>query len=258
LSKTSKQPRIQSITRAIDILRCFSETKELGLTEISRLVGLHKSTAAGIINTLKAENFLEQDRETGKLRLGVELFFLAMNARPALEYISEVHLQKLLKETRETINLAVRDGNEMVYIAKKESPHSMRISTKVGKYLPMYCTAIGKVFLAHLNPKEAEQIIETINFEPFTDKTIVKREQLIASIEHIRKEGIAYDFEELEYGLVCVAAPIFGKNGEPVGAISVSGPSIRMDDATRAEIVPKVFAAASRINEDLSRIEITK
>ena len=253
---TRKQPPIQSITRAISILRCFTDKQELGLTEISIMVGLHKSTTAGIINTLKDEALLVQNQENGKLRLGIELFCLAVNAKMELGELVMPYLDQLLQETEETVNLAVRDGVHIVYIEKKESPHSMRICTSVGKRLPLYCTAIGKAILAFMSEAERETVLNELTFYPFTGKTITDRRTLLEMLDSIRAEGVSYDFEELENGLVCVAAPIFDKNGQPVAAVSVSGPSIRMGKPARQHIKQLLLRESRAISSRLVKTSI--
>ena len=249
-----KQPMIQSVSRAISILKCFSGDERLGLSEISRMVGLHKSTAAGIINTLKEEGFLEQDVNTGKLRLGLELFSLAVQARHDLVEICEPHLNRLLELTGETVNLAVLDKNEVVYIAKKESSHSIRISTRVGAHLPVYCTAMGKSILAFMDRTKAEDIIDAIELKPLTSKTITNKRDFIATIEQVLHEGVAYDFEEFELGIICVAAPLFNKKGEPIAAISVSGPALRLKEDTRRSIAAALKNITGQICSELARL----
>jgi len=249
-----KQPTIQSVSRAISILRCFEGDVQLGLSEISRILGLHKSTTAGIINTLKEEGFLEQDKRTGKLRLGLDLYSLAVQARHDLVEICEPHLNTLLNLTGETVNLAVIDRSEIVYIAKKESSHSIRISTSVGAHLPVYCTAIGKSILAYMERSKAESIIDEIEMRPLTDKTITDKEKLLSIIETIYLEGVAYDFEEFEPGIICVASPLFYKKGDPIGAISVSGPAMRLGEDNRKSIASILKDTTARICSELSRL----
>jgi len=254
--KTRKQPPIQSITRAISILRCFTDKQELGLTEISAMLGLHKSTTAGIVNTLKDEALLVQNKENGKLRLGIELFCLAVNAKMELGELVMPYLDRLLLETEETVNLAVRDGLHIVYIEKKESPHSMRICTSVGKRLPLYCTAIGKAILAFMDEEERELVLDELTFFPFTEKTITDKRLLIKELDDIRQEGVSYDFEELESGLVCVASPIFDKYGQPIAAVSVSGPSIRMGKAVRQHIKQLLTRESQAITSQLVKTSV--
>ena len=251
---TRRQPLIQSVMRAISVLNCFNSSPELGLTEISRMVGLHKSTAAGIINTLKSENFLVQDEKSGKLRLGLALFSLAVQARRGISEICEPYLNTLLDVTGETVNLAVLDNTEIVYIAKKESKHSNRISTSVGARLPVYCTAMGKSILAAMDRKRANALIDSIDLQPRTSNTITEKKKLLDIIDSISRDGIAYDFEEFETGIICIATPLCYKENDPVGAISVSGPSVRLDEATRMNISKIIKDIAAQICNELVRL----
>ncbi|MCL2391895.1 MAG: IclR family transcriptional regulator [Oscillospiraceae bacterium] len=248
------QPAIQSVVRAISILRCFEGDAHLSLAEISCMVGLHKSTAAGIINTLKAEGFLEQDPVTSKLRLGLELFSLAVQARRGIVDICDPFLNELLSLTNETVNLAVLDKNEIVYIAKKESTHSIRISTNVGKHLPLHCTAIGKSILACMHRPSAEAIIDNLEFRPYTEHTITDKTRLINEIDRVMLEGVAYDHQEFQIGVSCVAAPLYYQKFNPIAAISVSGPSFRIDDAKRKKIAAVVMEIAAKICHELARV----
>jgi len=235
-------------------LRCFDGDAHFSLSEISRMVGLHKSTTAGIINTLKAEGFLDQDESTGKLRLGLALFSLAVQARRGIVEICEPHLNTLLNLTGETVNLAVLDKTEIVYIAKKESNHSVRISTSVGKHLPLYCTAIGKSILASMHRSEAEALVEMIDFIPFTENTLKDKEQLLTALETVRREGVAYDFEEFQPGLICISAPLCYRRNNPIAAISVSGPTLRINDKVRREIAGVVKEIADKICVELASL----
>ena len=248
------QPAIQSVSRAVSILRCFEGDACLSLADVSRMVGLHKSTAAGIINTLKAEGFIEQDTTTGKLRLGLELFSLAVQARRGIVDICEPFLNELLSLTGETVNLAVLDKNESVYIAKKESTHSVRISTNVGKHLPLHCTAIGKSILACMHRPEAEAIINQLEFRPYTENTITDKNRLLREIDRAMQEGVAYDHQEYQIGVSCVAAPLYYRKFSPIAAVSVSGPSFRIDDVRRREIALSILEISAKICRELARV----
>ncbi|MDR3277901.1 MAG: IclR family transcriptional regulator [Oscillospiraceae bacterium] len=245
---------IQSVARAAAILKCFRGSAELGLADISRALGLHKSTAAGIIGTLKAEGFLEHNDRTGKLRLGLELFTLAAGARSDIKVLCEPHLNELLNVTGETVNLAVLDKTEVVYIDKKESEHSIRISTAIGTRLPAYCTAVGKSILAFMKPDKRDATLDNITFEPRTALTITDKDGFLAELARVKTEGVAYDIEEFEENVICVAAPLMYRQDNPIGAVSVSGPSMRMDEATRARIAQTLRDAAAQICGELSKM----
>ena len=243
---------IQSVSRAVSILRCFAGNKELGLTEISKKLGLHKSTASGIIATLKREGFIEQNEQTGKLRMGIDLFSLAMSACRGLDEICEPHLNKLLELTGETVNLAILSRDRVVFIAKKESAHSVRIGTSVGIQLPIHCTAVGKAMLAVMDREKVEKMIDDLQMMPFTNKTITSRARLLEELDMIESEGIACDIEEYEPGVICVAAPLCSMPNNPVGAISVSGPAMRMDARARRNISAILRNTTVEISERLS------
>jgi len=252
MSDENRSPGIQSISRAVSILRCFSENPELGLAEISRKVGLHRSTTAGIVNTLKAEGLLDQNEVTGKLRLGLGLFSLANQVRYGFKDICEPYLYKLLDFTSETVNLALLDKTEVVYIGKKESTHSVYISTSIGARLPVYCTAMGKAILAFMDRKKAEALIDMSDLAPLTENTIIEKKKLLAAMDKIYREGVAYDFEEFTKGIVCVASPLYYTKGDPIGAISVSGPIVRMGGKQLGSIAQAVKDTAAEICEELS------
>lgn len=243
--------KIQSVQRAIAILKCFDTNEELGLTEISNLVKLHKSTTAGIVNTLKSEKFLEQNEATGKLRLGFELFRISTNVKFNLRKVCMPYLEELLNSTKETVNLVVRNEDNVIYVEKKESRHSMRICTSVGKSMPLYCTGVGKSILAFLKEDEIEEILNRTQFIQYTSKTIISKAALMRQIIEIRNQGYAFDDEELEYGLVCVAVPILNDAGHPIAGISVSGPSMRMTPNAQSSIAKQLITTAKIIEKKI-------
>ena len=243
----TKRGLVQSVSRAADILRCFEGRGELGLSEISRLVGLHKSTAAGIVNTLREERLLEQNEATGKLRLGIELLRLSANIKLDLKAVCAPHLEELLRDTGETVCLAVRDGDAVVYVEKKESPHAMRICTRIGERMPMHCTAVGKAMLAFLDEGDRERFLQTAELTRYTYNTITDRDILRDRLRRIRAAGYATDAEEWEYGLVCVAVPLLGADRRPVGGLSVSGPSIRMTEQILDQSVRALLETAAAV-----------
>jgi DNA-binding IclR family transcriptional regulator len=239
---------IQSVARAIAILRCFEDHDELGVTEISKITGLNKSTAFGLIDTLRKEKFLQADEKTGRLKLGLGLFRLSVNVKLDLKNICAPCINELLQATKETVNLVIRDGDNVVYIEKKESPYSMRISTRIGQQLPLYCTAVGKAILAFLRDDEIQEYIGRVRLKPFTDKTLKSKKELYEQLASIRDKGCAYDIEELENGVICVAVPLISPEKIPAGGLSVSGPSIRMTAAKRKEITKLLLTQAAQIN----------
>ena len=257
MDKMAKSGNIQSVSRAAMILRCFKDNTELGLSEISKRVGLHKSTTAGIMSTLKKEKFLEQSKSTGRFKLGIEFFRLSLNYDNSLKKICAPYLEQLLAVTGETVNLVAFDGDTTVYVEKKESLHSMRICTEIGLKMPLYCTSVGKAILAFLSEEEAGSILAETKMVKCTDNTIADIDSLMLQIEEIRKRGYALDLEELEYGLVCVGVPIFDATGRPFAGVSVSGPTTRMTERTLESVLGHLLAAAKSINEQVAEMRYT-
>jgi len=248
MSDKSGIKTIQSVDRAIEILRCFEQEEKLGVSEISKLLGLHKSTVFGLVNTMASHRLLEKAPESEKYRLGIELFRLGANVRSGIREIGAPHVRQLMEATGETANLVVPDGCDVVYVEKKESPHSMRICTSIGQRLPMYCTAVGKVILAYMDEKQRETVVRGLKLTPRTDNTISTRAELFAQLERVRQNGYAIDDEELEYGLVCIAVAILGLSGEPVAALSVSGPKQRMTQEKITGIYNELIAHTKEIS----------
>lgn len=249
MSEKENKGTVQSVERAIQILRLFEEHEKLGITEISRKLGLHKSTAYGLVHTLAVNGFIAQNEETGRYMLGTELLRISSRVQSGLRDIGAPHVKQMMEFTGETANLVVRDGAFVVYIDKQEGTHSMRICTSIGQKLPMYCTAVGKAILANLPWSEAEALIDSASFQPYTENTVKTKRELISQLDQVKKNGYALDDEELEYGLVCVGVPIFGRNKIPVGALSVSGPKQRMSTENITKIYPEILKHAREISQ---------
>ena len=242
---------IQSLVRAITILKCFENEKELGVTEISRKAALNKSTTFNIVTTLERYGLLEQDENSSKYKLGIELFRMGMKVNANLRKIVLPYLDELVLQFKETVNFVLRDGDYVVYMDKVESPHSMRISTDVGTRLPINVTAVGKAILSGLPDDEFCTIINRLNFVKYTDNTICDKNSLAKYVKKVKENGYAEDFEELEMGLTCVAAPIFNFKGKAYAAISISGPTSRMNDEIRVKIGKSLVEITQQISEKI-------
>ena len=244
-----KEPSIQSIDRAVQILHCFESKQQLSLAEICAAVKLHKSTVYGILTTLKNNDFLQKDEDTGVYSLGLGLYKLASSVNLDLRRISLPYLQELCNTVSETVNLVMPDGINIVYVEKCESKSSMHISTNIGTQLPMYCTAVGKAILAYMDQEQASRILDQSQLVAKTVNTLTGKEMLMETLKETRRRGYAVDMEELEYGLVCVAAPVINSLKQPIAAVSCSGPIRRINSATLASYGEKVMQCAIKISE---------
>lgn len=212
---------------------------------------MHKATAFNIISTLESCQYLEKNENSGKYRLGIELFRIGTKVNADLRSIVRPYLETVVAKFKETVNLVIREGAYVIYLEKIESPHSMRISTMAGSRLPINATAVGKAILSGHPDNELLAIIDALSFVHFTDNTICSKEKLLECIKKVRELGYSEDFEELEIGLTCVAAPIFNHTGKALAAISVSGPTSRMDEETRTIVGEELVVITQQISRKL-------
>lgn len=255
ISNNKKKKTIQVLDRAMKILNCFDNGNELGVTEISKMIDLHKSTVFGIISTLEVHRILEKNDKTGRYRLGLELYRLGTKVNFSLKETVVPYLEQLVNMYQETANLVMLQDTSVVYLEKVESSHSMRISTLVGGKKPLYCTAVGKAILAFSLPNDLENMLRKIEFTKYTDNTITNKQDLLKSLDEIREKGYSKDYQEMETGLYCVAAPIFNEYKVPFAAISISGPVSRINDNLCREIGITLEKFSQKISKKLGYVK---
>jgi DNA-binding IclR family transcriptional regulator len=158
-------------------------------------------------------------------------------------------LQKLWTATGETVNLAILDGQQILYLDVIESSHTFRLSSQVGVRRPVYCTALGKAMISQLPADELKELLASLTFERFTPHTLTQPAKLCKELEKMRSQGYAVDDEEAVLGARCVAAPIFDANNKVVAAVSVSGPLTRVT----AEKAPMIGALLKKAAHAISR-----
>jgi Transcriptional regulator len=258
LQRTSKAPveryRIHVIDRAAQILDCFGfDHQELSVSEIGAKAGLHRSTAHRILMALEYNDLIKQNPSTGKYHLGIKLFKLGHQAVSQLNLreICRPFLSRLMNDTKETIHLAVLDDDQVLYLDKVEGPHALRMPSRVGRYIPTYCTSLGKAMLSCLDDQEVKSILRRQTLKPHTENTVKNINQLLADLGSVRKRGYAVDNEEIEIGLRCVGAPLRDYTGGMVGAISVAAPSARLSEKNTPVIGRMVIAIAAGISQKL-------
>lgn len=240
---------VRSVGRACEILDAlYAAGGEAPLREISQRVGLNKSTVHGILATLQHMRYVGQTA-SGSYTLGLRLLELgnATVARLDLRNQASDILRELVLRFEETAHLVMLDGTDVVYIDKVESTQSMRIVSQVGKRLPAACTGVGKAILASLPSEELDRLLEITELRAFTRNTITDKVRLREHLAEVHRRGYAIDDEEILDGLRCVAAPIFNHTGACIGAMSISGPSVRMGPSRIEEMIPVVCEAAHEV-----------
>ncbi len=254
---SSKQPAsetgIQSLQRAAAILRCFTQSDtDLGVTAISRQLGLHKSTVSRLLSTLKQEGFVEQNPETGKYQLGLGLITLAgiVLDRIDLRQVAYPYIRTLARLTQETVNVVVLDNSECVNIGGVASPRPIQYIGRIGRRTPVHCTAAGKVLLAYLPSEEQKQILAK-NLSRFTVNTVVDVQTLEQLLLMVRKQGYAITHQEYQLELSDLAAPVCDHTGHVFAAVVVSGPTYRISPDKIEPFVKAIKETAQEISTRL-------
>jgi DNA-binding IclR family transcriptional regulator len=258
---TQSEPRsttkIQSIERAVAILRTFTESEpDLRVTEIARRLNLHKSTVSRILGTLQMEGLVSQNPESRKYHLGLGLISLAGVALGRLDVrgVSQPYLNGLVETTQETVNVTVLDGFECVNIERARSPQPIRYVGWIGRRTPLHCTASGKVLLAYQSPVQRQTLLPP-RLVAYTDKTIVDMDAFERSLAQVCEQGYAIVHEEFEEGFSAIAAPVFNHADQAVAAISISGPTYRIGPGQIEEFIEPLLHTTARVSADLGYLD---
>lgn len=246
--------RIKVLEKAFRILALFDKKgKALSVKEISEQLSLNKSSSLRIIRNLEEFAYLERVSGTQTYKLGFGLYSLGQLAESYVELrrSARTHLQQLCERCGETVHLAVLHNNQALYIDKMESQaRALQIISVVGTSLPCHCSGVGKVLLSALSADQLEKVVDEWGLPRFTHNTIIDKDNLADELETIRQQGYAFDNEEIEYGLKCVAAPVVNSQGQVVAVVSVSGPKERIDHRLD-HILQRVKGAAQAISAAL-------
>jgi IclR family transcriptional regulator, acetate operon repressor len=221
--------KVQSLDRALDILKLLGTEPEMRVTDLARRLEVHKSTAFRLLSTLQEHGLVEQNPTTEKYRLGYGLVRLASAVVGEIDLAraSRPVLEELANRTSETVNLAILQGDQVINIDQIAAPNLVVNVNWVGKQTPLHCTSNGKVLLAFLPEAERRRLLEQ-PLQRFTPRTITDVKTLEKQLVRVRDEGWAFTLEELEVGLNAVAAPVRGTDGLVHAAVSVAGPSYRV------------------------------
>jgi len=246
---------VQSVGRALSILELLADYDEgLGITEIGEKASLHKSTVHRLLGTLIYKGFVEQSEITNKYRISLKLYELGSKRIAGMDLVSasKLYTKELMENTNEVVHLVVRDGNDIVYTDKVDANNTIRVMTSaIGKRSELYSTSVGKAILAFLDEAEVERIWAESDIKKWTSNTITDLGELKSELELIRHNGYAEDNEENELGVRCVGAPVFNHDGVVEGAISVSGPTIRVTRDKVEELGGLVKKYADLISREL-------
>lgn len=252
--KMNRRMKVQSITRAFDIIELLRTAQNgLPLTEIATRLDLPQSTTYRLLSAIKERGYVEQTGRSGKYKLGlafVELSSLYLN-QLELKTEAEPILRELSQKTHQTVFLATRDGDQIVYIDKVEQFDSLRKYSIIGQRKPVYATSLGKALLLGLTDEEIRSVLAETRFEQHGPKTASDVAQLVREIHVSRERGWTMDDEEAEAGVRCVAAPVRDYRGHVIAAASISWSISSYPDVDVAQFSAYVLASAASISEHM-------
>jgi IclR family acetate operon transcriptional repressor len=257
-SSAERSGQVQSLVRALRLLQEVADAGDgVTLTEVANRVGLPVSSAHRLLSTLQQEGFVRFDGERTLWFVGVKAFTVGnafLRARDLVQ-VARPYMRGLMEQCDETVNLAVEDSGQIIYLAQIECRQMMRALASPGARVPMHSSAVGKILLALMPTAERKAAIEKLRLERFTANTITAAGKFEKTLCEIRNQGFAFDDEEHAIGLRCVAAPIFNETREVIAGISLSGPAARVTDKRFHELAGLVRRTARVITRDFGGIQ---
>jgi IclR family KDG regulon transcriptional repressor len=260
MRKPKGEYAIQTVINAMRLLEEFRDQEELGVTELSRRLALHKNNVFRLLATLEQQGYIEQSSHTERYRLGVRILELGQSfarSRTLLRSAGAI-LSELAARSGECSHIAVLRDYEVVHLGGEQTERAVMSGLRVGRRLPVHCTALGKVLLGSA-PEELREaydrdVVVDGRLDQRTRSTIVDSQKFFEHLRAVSVRGFAIDLGECEDGLACASAPVHDTDGRVVAALSISGPGFRMDEERLlAEIAPMVAEAGDRLSRDLGR-----
>lgn len=247
---------VQALDRGLTLLAIIAEADGLSLTTIAQRAGIAASTAHRILTTLKAAGFVQCDEARGGYLIGVKAFKVgsAFLRNRKLVDVGRGIIRQLMESSGETASIAIEKDDSVVFISQMESHNAIRAFHRPGARGQLHASSLGKAMLASLSDEAVLQKLHRIGMQKFTEHTIVDPAALLADLGLSRKRGWTVDDEERAEGMRCVGAAVYNEYGETMGAISVSGPLVRMSDERLGELGPMVKRAAAEITEGIGGI----
>jgi DNA-binding IclR family transcriptional regulator len=248
-----KYYEISAVTKACLLIEVLSTRKSWELNELSKVVGLPKTTVHRMLLTLEGNGYIVQEKQRGEYSLSFKLFSIGsrMLQHSNLVDIARPYCVKLLEAVDETVNLCVVSGTEMLVVDKQVTTQGLRQDSVIGSSFPLFQSASGKIFLAFAEEAEARKVLQLISdqFGPLHTESAMQ--ELVTELERVHQTGIAYDYEEVYKGVRCVAAPIYDFQNKLVATLSVSVPTVRLTGASAAKIEKNIIEASVKISQRL-------
>jgi len=246
---------IESLARGLDVIQAFSaDAPEMTLAEVAKKTGLSAASARRALLTLCDLGYVGVNGKRFVLRAKVLSLGAAYVSSMNLRDVADGFLQSVADHFHDAASLALREGDQVLYVSHVSSDRVIRFKARVGYLLPAYATSLGRVLLAHETDAEQDRFLGSVRFEAYTSQTTVDREELRSILRRVREEGFSLVQDQLEYGVVAVAVPVRDKSGSVVAAINCSSLTSRVEPAEMARTrVPLLQDAALQISDALER-----
>lgn len=248
---------VQSVAHVLQLFEVYRTTdyrEEFGVTELSKQLGLHKNNVFRLLATLESRGYIEQNKATENYRLGIEIFDLGQKYlnKLGLLKLARPFMEKVVSEINESVYIGILKEGSVVYLDIVEAMQTIKIVSRVGKDVPAYCTAIGKIQLAYASEEELNKIYMGARLKKYTDKTITSLPELKKHLKIVAENDYAIDDEEFEESVRNVGVPVKNYEGVSIAAISATGPVCRMTpEKIDNEVLPTLKKYAREISKRL-------
>lgn len=247
LAKANERYTVEAVSKALDVLEVFHSSEELTLAEISERLGLNKSRVFRLLHTLVERGYVDKTVDGTRFVLGLRLLERSAFVRTDVRQLCLPYMRQIHENFNETVNLGIVEDHQIIYIATLESSRPIRMAEVVGSRSPVHSTALGKAIIAFLPEDQLTGLVSGLRLIKLTEHTITDQDTLIRELELVRRKGCAIDDRENDSDGFCIAAPIFDSMGRPTAAISVSGPTDRIQE-NRKQISELLVSICNQIS----------
>lgn len=250
-----EEKQMSAVMRTISILEALSAVDGINLEQLSRMTELPKATLLRFLSTLISLGYVYRDG-ADMYHLTLKMFSVGSRSLNHIDLINTAKpfAKELCQSLGETVHMGILEDDYAVYVLKEESSYTLRMYSRIGKVIPLYCTAIGKIFLSEMSESELEDYFRRNPLKPFTPKSIRTHQALREELERTRQRGWAIDDEEREENVFCIGAPVRDYTGKTVAALSVSWPIFRFDKDTFQETAERIKETTEALSKVLGYV----
>jgi len=245
-----------SLVKAFNIMELLANKGPMSVSQVAQVMGIPRSGSHRFLANLRALGYVVQNADS-KYQLSFKLFQMGMNVVSGLEIrqVARPFMEELADHFSETVILGYLDGDEVIYVDKIQSTHTLRADLALGNRVPVYCTSMGKAIVSVMPERQQKALLDAIDFKVYTPFTITDRLQLQKDLDQARQNGFATCNQEFHMGITAIAAPVFNYDNNATYALSVSGPTFRMSEERIVEIQKTVKEATSRLSDRMGHLK---